>query len=204
MVEEQLRRRDITDERILEAMKRVPRHRFAPPELLAYAYDDHPLPIGHGQTISQPYIVALMTQLARPQPGSKALDIGTGSGYQAAVLAELVAEVYSIELLPKRAEEAAARLKRLGYAKVKTRAGDGYLGWPEAAPFDSILVTCGADHVPQPLFEQLKPGGVMVIPVGKLGDQVLRLISKGPKGERQERDLVSVRFVPLVRPDGTK
>ncbi|MCI0377743.1 MAG: protein-L-isoaspartate(D-aspartate) O-methyltransferase [Gemmataceae bacterium] len=200
MVEEQLMARKIKDAKVLQAMGRVPRHEFVPEDCRDLAYRDGPLPIGQGQTISQPYIVALMTEAAAPKPGQKMLEVGTGSGYQAAILADLGVEVYSIELLPKLAEEAATRLKRLGYAKVQTRTGDGYLGWPEAAPFDAVVVTCGADHVPAPLFEQLKPGGVLVIPVGKTGDQVLRVITKGPKGEKQVRELGPVRFVPLRRP----
>ena len=192
--------RGIKDERVLAAMRHVAREEFVPPGLRHQAYADEPLPIGYGQTISQPFIVAYMTEALEPQPGQKVLEVGTGSGYQAAVLAELVGEVYSIELLPELAKEAAGRLERLGYKNVKVKAGDGYLGWPEAGPFDAIMVTCGAKHVPGPLFEQLKPGGRMVIPVGAVADgQALLLVTKGPKGERVERELLPVRFVPLRR-----
>lgn len=200
MVDEQLRGRDIRNERVLAAMGRVPRHEFVPEELRPRAYADQPLPIGEGQTISQPYIVAFMTQAIDPKPGQRVLEVGTGSGYQAAVLAEVAGEVYSIELLPALAKRARATLDRLGYKGVHTRTGDGYKGWPEAAPFDAILVTCGADHVPAPLFEQLKPGGTLVIPVGdQIFGQSLRVITKGARGERQERDALPVRFVPLRR-----
>jgi protein-L-isoaspartate(D-aspartate) O-methyltransferase len=200
MVTEQLAARGIENERVLAAMGKVPRHEFVADSVRHAAYDDHPLPIGEGQTISQPYIVALMTELANPQPNHRVLEVGTGSGYQAAVLAELVAEVYTIELLPGLAESAESRLNRLGYGdKVHVRAGDGYLGWPDAAPFDSILVTCGADHVPEPLFDQLKPGGKMIIPVGPRSNQVLRVIEKDSRGKPRSRDVVPVRFVPLRR-----
>jgi protein-L-isoaspartate(D-aspartate) O-methyltransferase len=201
MVERQLSGRDIRDKRVLEVMGRVPRHLFVPDAVRDEAYEDHPLPIGEGQTISQPYIVALMTEAAAPQPKHRVLEVGTGSGYQAAVLAELAEKVYTIELVAELAKEAALRLKRLGYANVEVKEGDGYLGWKEAAPFDSILVTCGAEHVPKPLFEQLKPGGKMVIPVGEPPHRLwLRVVTKGPKGEEQSRDLIPVSFVPLRRP----
>jgi protein-L-isoaspartate(D-aspartate) O-methyltransferase len=200
MVEEQIKARGIKDERVLQAMAKVPRHEFVPKEERADAYRDGPLPIGHGQTISQPYIVALMTAEAKPRPEHRVLEIGTGSGYQAAVLAELVKEVYTIELVPALAEQAEDRLKRLGYRNVHTRIGDGYKGWPEAAPFDAVVVTCGADHVPEPLFEQLKPGGVLVIPVGKTpAEQSLLAITKDAGGGRTTRDLGPVRFVPFRR-----
>ncbi|MCI0685089.1 MAG: protein-L-isoaspartate(D-aspartate) O-methyltransferase [Gemmataceae bacterium] len=199
MVDEQIKDRGIKDERVLKAMHKVPRHEFVPEDYRSAAYQDRPLPIGLGQTISQPYIVALMTEAVTPKAGQRVLEVGAGSGYQAAVLAELGTEVYTIELLAKLAEQAQENLKRVGYKKVKVKAGDGYLGWPDAAPFDAIVVTCGAEHVPAPLFEQLKPGGKMVIPVGKTPDQVLYLITKGPNGERQERELAPVRFVPLRR-----
>ena len=200
MVELDLGGRDIRNRRVLAAMGKVPRHAFVPSRVAHLAYADRALPIGHEQTISQPYIVALMTQAADPQPEHKVLEVGTGSGYQAAVLAELVAEVYTIELVPALAREATARLKRLGYGNVHARAGDGYLGWPKAAPFDAILVTCGADHVPRPLWEQLKPGGKMVIPVGPPGRMWLRVLTKGADGKERSRDLTPVRFVPLRRP----
>jgi protein-L-isoaspartate(D-aspartate) O-methyltransferase len=200
MVAEQLIARRIKNERVLKIMGRVPRHEFVPASVRGAAYEDTPLPIGQNQTISQPYIVALMTELADPQPNQRVLEIGTGSGYQAAVLAELAGEVYTIELLPDLAKQAKARLERLGYRRVHVRTGDGYLGWPTAAPFDSIVVTCGADHVPEPLFQQLKPGGTMVIPIGKYpGVQSLRLITKGPHGDQQARDVLPVRFVPFRR-----
>jgi len=165
MVEQDLRGRDITDKRVLDAMGRIRRQEFVPPDLRNMAYADRPLPIGHDQTISQPYIVALMTQLVRPKPGSRALDIGTGSGYQAAVLAELCKEVYSVEILKPLADSAKKRLARLGYKNVTVRSGDGYRGWPKHAPFDLIIVAAAPDHVPQPLIDQLAPGGRLVIPV---------------------------------------
>jgi protein-L-isoaspartate(D-aspartate) O-methyltransferase len=200
MVDEQLAARGIRNTRVLEVIGRVPRHEFVPDALRQEAYADSPLPIGENQTISQPYIVAFMTEVIDPQPGQRVLEVGTGSGYQAAVLAELVGEVYTIELLPTLAEQARARLERLGYRNVHVRQGDGYLGWPEAAPFDAVVVTCGADHMPEPLFAQLKPGGTLVIPVGNtFGEQSLQVIHKGPHGERQSRDLLPVRFVPLRR-----
>ncbi len=166
MVEEQLQARDIDDPQVLAAMGRVPRHLFVPEALRFRAYADHPLPIGNGQTISQPYIVALMTQLAELEPDDVVLEIGTGSGYQAAVLSELVREVYTIEIVSDLAEQAKARLDELGYKNVTVRTGDGYLGWEEKSPFDAILVTAAAPEVPPPLVEQLAPGAVMVIPVG--------------------------------------
>jgi protein-L-isoaspartate(D-aspartate) O-methyltransferase len=191
MVEQQIQARGIQDESVLKAMGRVPRHEFVPKAERTNAYRDAPLPIGHGQTISQPYIVALMTAESRPRSEHRVLEIGTGSGYQAAVLAELV---------PALAADAKERLKVLGYSNVQTRAGDGYKGWPEAAPFDAVVVTCGADHVPEPLVEQLKPGGVLVIPVGKTPDeQSLLVITKDARGGRTTRDLGPVRFVPFRR-----
>ncbi len=200
MVEEQLVARDIQDQKVLAVLRRVPRHEFVLEKLRASAYSDQPLPIGHEQTISQPYIVAFMTEAVKPQKEHRVLEIGTGSGYQAAVLAELVKEVYTIELVKPLAEEATERLKRLDYKNVQVRAGDGYKGWPDKAPFDSIVVTCGADHVPAPLFEQLKPGGILIIPVGDdLSNQWLRVITKGPKGDKQEKKVMPVRFVPLKR-----
>jgi protein-L-isoaspartate(D-aspartate) O-methyltransferase len=201
MIEEQLKNRDITNERVLAAMGKVPRHEFVPPGVRGLAYGDYPLSIGHKQTISQPYIVALMTQLIDPQPDQRVLEVGTGSGYQAAVLAELVKDVYTIELIPELAKEAAARLKELGYKNVQVRAGDGYQGWPEAAPFDAIVVTCGAEHLPEPLFKQLKPGGKIVIPIGDTPDtQTLQVITRAADGTRQTREVAPVRFVPLRRP----
>lgn len=200
MVREQIAARDVTDPRVLGAMSRVPRHEFVPAEIRAYAYEDRPLPIGLDQTISQPYIVALMSELLEAEADDRILEVGTGSGYQAAVAAELVAEVYSIEIKPELASTAADRLERLGYENVTVRAGDGYLGWPERAPFDGILVTAGADHVPSPLVEQLRPGGRMVIPVGDVTTyQVLKVIEKRADGSYDERDVLPVRFVPLLR-----
>ncbi len=207
MVDEQLTPpdRNIKNERVLAAMRKVPRHEFVPEKQRDSAYEDRALPIGHQQTISQPFIVAFMTEAVNPQKEHRVLEVGTGSGYQAAVLAELVKEVYTIELLEPLAEEATARLKRLGYKNVFAKQGDGYLGWPDKAPFDSIVVTCGAEHVPEPLFKQLKPGGVMIIPVDdKDWGQMLRVVTKTMKGERQERKDLPVRFVPLVRPREAK
>ena len=184
---------------VLAAIGRVERHKFVPPGEVRYAYENRPLPIGHGQTISQPYIVALMTDLIEPDDGDVVLEVGTGSGYQAAVLAELVDHVYSIEIIEALATEAGARLQRLGYDNVTTRLGDGYYGWKEHAPFDSIIVTAAASHVPPPLIEQLKPGGRMVIPVGgRFMTQLLLLLEKGDGGEVVTRQIAAVRFVPLT------
>lgn len=181
-------------------MGKVPRHEFVPKSHHAQAYDDHALPIGQGQTISQPYIVAFMTEAIGPRRGQRVLEVGTGSGYQAAVLAELVGEVYTVELLPELAEAASKRLASLGYRNVHVKSGDGYQGWPDKGPFDAVVVTCGAKEIPRPLFEQLKPGGKMVIPVGDEGKvQTLRVVSKGSDGKREMRDLLRVRFVPLRR-----
>lgn len=196
MVETQLKARGIKDERVLKAMLKVPRHEFVPVPLRRYAYGDHPLDIGEGQTISQPYIVAFMTEALNPQPDHRVLEIGTGSGYQAAILAELVKEVYTIEIIPSLAKRAEATLKRLGYTNVKVKIGDGYRGWKEYAPFDGILVTCAPDHVPQPLVEQLKEGGRMVIPVGRGFAQELYVLEK--KGGKVIRKAVlPVLFVPM-------
>jgi protein-L-isoaspartate(D-aspartate) O-methyltransferase len=189
--------RDITDLSVLRAMGRVPRQMFVRPEDEDLAYADHPLPIGYDQTISQPYIVALMTQLARARPESRALDIGTGSGYQAAVLAEICKEVYSIEIIQPLAESAARRLAELGYTNVHVRHGDGYRGWPEHAPFDVIIVAAAPDHVPQPLIEQLAPGGRLVLPVGKFYQQLV-VIEKQPDGTIREIPGIPVSFVPMT------
>ncbi len=197
MVERQLRGRDITDRRVLDAMSRVPRHRFVPEAVIDDAYTDRPLPIGQGQTISQPYIVALMTQLARTRPNARALDVGTGSGYQAAVLAELVERVYSIEIVRSLADSARARLKSLEYDNIQVRFGDGYGGWPEHAPFDVIIVAAAPDHIPQPLIEQLAPGGRLVIPVGTYS-QNLMVVEKQPDGSIRKRSVAPVRFVPMT------
>lgn len=199
MVERQLKGfgRDIRNPRVLEAMGQVPRHEFVPETDRADAYEDYPLPIGYGQTISQPYIVAYMTERLEPRPTDKVLEVGAGSGYQAAVLARLVAEVYTIEIVEPLAQRAAADLKRLGFDNVKVRAGDGYQGWPEAAPFDAVIVTCAPDHIPQPLVDQLKDGGRMIIPVGTFGDQDLYLLEKRG-GEVRRKAVLAVRFVPMT------
>jgi protein-L-isoaspartate(D-aspartate) O-methyltransferase len=197
MVEEQLLGRDITNARLLAVMRKVPRHEFVPQRIRDQAYDDSPLPIGHGQTISQPYVVAFMTEKLEPQATDRVLEVGTGSGYQAAVLAELVKEVYTIEIVGPLARRAEAGLKRLGCTNVHVRAGDGYQGWPEAAPFDAIIVTCAPEAVPQPLIAQLKDGGRMIIPVGPMGNQQLVLLRK--EGGRLEKHAVlPVRFVPMT------
>ena len=199
MVDSQIAARGISDQATLQAMRRVPRHLFVPASLESEAYSDRPLPIGYNQTISQPLIVAHMTELARPAKGKKALEIGTGSGYQAAVLAEIVDTVYTIEIVPELAKESAARLKILGYKNIVVRHGDGYKGWPEHAPFDIILVTAAADHIPQPLKDQLAEGGRLVMPVGDPATvQQLILLTKR-KGKITEQRLEPVRFVPLKR-----
>lgn len=190
----------VEDAAVIEAMRVVPRHAFVPPEYLAQAYENHPLPIGHGQTISQPYIVAWMTQELELEAGDRVLEIGTGSGYQAAVLAELGMEVYSIEIIGALFEEAAARLAALGYGEVQLRHADGYFGWEEAAPFDAIIVTAAPDHVPQPLLRQLELGGMLVIPVGPVGGfQELWRIQRTGEESYETTSLGGVRFVPLVR-----
>jgi protein-L-isoaspartate(D-aspartate) O-methyltransferase len=187
-------------EDVLAAMRRTPRHAFVPTHLHNLAYADRPLPIGYGQTISQPYIVALMTDLLRLEPGGRALEIGTGSGYQAAVLAELGHEVYTIEIVPALAEQATQRLSEAGYDKVRVREGDGYFGWPDAAPFDGIVVTAATQQIPPPLMEQLKPGGRMVIPVGAaFMTQQLMLVEKQADGTVRTEALLPVLFVPLTR-----
>lgn len=198
MVQQQIRARGVADKRVLSAMARVPRHEFVPVEQGPYAYEDRPLPIGEGQTISQPYIVALMTELLELEAGDRVLEIGTGSGYQAAILAELTPHVYTIEILPKLAQRAEQTLRRLGYRQVKVNAGDGYLGWPEHAPFDAIIVTCAPERVPEPLREQLKDGGRMVIPVGpQWTGQTLYLLRK-QGGDLEQKAVIPVRFVPMV------
>ena len=197
MVAEQIRARDVRDPKVLAAMERVPRHRFVPEEASRFAHADQPLPIGSGQTISQPYIVAYMTEQLQVEPGHKVLEIGTGSAYQAAVLAELTKEVFTIEIVEELGRHAATLLRDLGYTHVRTRIGDGYGGWPEAAPFDRIIVTAAPDHVPQPLVDQLKVGGRMIIPVGR-DYQELLLITRTEAGVT-ERATIPVRFVPLTR-----
>jgi protein-L-isoaspartate(D-aspartate) O-methyltransferase len=200
MVAEQIQARGVRDARVLAAMRDVPRHRFVPASQETEAYQDRPLSIGHGQTISQPYIVALMTELVRPQPADRALEIGTGSGYQAAILSRLVSRVYTIEIVEPLARDAERRLTTLGFSNVTVRVGDGYAGWPEAAPFDVIVVTAAPDHVPPPLVAQLKPGGRLVIPVGPVfAVQELRLIEKDAAGEIHTRTVAPVAFVPLRR-----
>ena len=190
--------RPVFDERVMAAMARVPRHAFVPEDRRESAYDNRPLPIGHGQTISQPYIVALMTDLLELEADHVALEVGTGSGYQAAILAELVSRVYSIEIIEPLARAAAARLNRLGFDKVATRHGDGYYGWEAYAPFDAIIVTAAASHVPPPLIAQLKPGGRMVIPVGgSFLTQYLMMVEKDSQGRVTNRQILPVRFVPL-------
>jgi len=185
---------------VLDIMGKVPRHEFVPKEMEREAYADTPLPIGYGQTISQPFIVALMTHLIRASPHSTVLEIGTGSGYHAAVLSPLVKTVCTIEIIPRLGETAARRLKHLGYDNVQTKIGDGYFGWPECGPFDGILVTAAAGHVPPPLVKQLKPGGRMVIPVGSVfGPQFLTLVEKTGGGLITTRQLLPVQFVPLAR-----
>ncbi|CAN5289292.1 protein-L-isoaspartate(D-aspartate) O-methyltransferase [soil metagenome] len=198
MVDQQLARRGIEDSRVLKAMQDVPRHEFVPEDQQGWAYADSPLPIGHDQTISQPYIVAFMTEQLDPQPGDRVLEIGTGSGYQAAVLGELVDHVYTIEIVRPLAERASKTLGRLGYKNVTVKAGDGYQGWPEHAPFDAVIVTAAPEDVPQPLVDQLKEGGKMIIPVGKVGGvQELRLLRKSG-GKIEQEAMMPVRFVPMT------
>jgi protein-L-isoaspartate(D-aspartate) O-methyltransferase len=200
MVQTQIIARGVADTATLRAMRTVPRHEFVPYELRQHAYDDYPLQIGYEQTISQPYIVAFMTEQIRPRKGQRVLEIGTGSGYQAAVLAEIVDSVFTIELIGELAESAAARLRKMGYRNVLVHQGDGYQGWPEHAPFDAILVTAAAEEIPQPLLEQLKDGGTMVIPVGGVSDiQSLTVVRK--RGDRVFKEsILPVKFVPLIHP----
>jgi protein-L-isoaspartate(D-aspartate) O-methyltransferase len=196
MVATQIASRDVRDPRTLAAMRKVARHLFVPPALSGQAYEDHPLPIGHGQTISQPYIVAFMTEALGLEGGETVLEVGTGSGYQAAVLGEIAARVYTVEIVAPLAEEAAALLKRLGYANVEVKAGDGYLGWPERAPFDGIMVTAAAPRVPEPLKQQLKDGGRLILPVG---DEWQELVVVTRRGDRfEEKRVLPVRFVPMT------
>lgn len=199
MVQTDIQGRGIRDPAVLAAMRLVLRHEFVPAALRPVAYADHPLPIGMDQTISQPYIVAAMTEWARVTPGSIVLEIGTGSGYQAAVLSAIARRVFTIEIIPELGAGAASRLKRLGHTNVEVRVGDGYLGWPEQAPFDAILVTAGAEHVPRPLADQLRPGGRMVIPVGpSMAVQNLLVLEKQPDGSILTNTVMPVRFVPLT------
>jgi protein-L-isoaspartate(D-aspartate) O-methyltransferase len=198
MVEKQLKFRGIKDERVLSVMAKVPREEFIPVDARADAYEDGPLPIGYDQTISQPYVVAFMTEQLRPKPSDRVLEIGSGSGYQAAILAELVADVYTMEIVEPLAKSAEATLQRLGYNNVHIKAGDGYKGWPEEAPFDAVIVTCAPEKVPQPLVDQLKEGGRMVIPVGERFAQQLYLLEK-KDGQLKKSVTLPVRFVPMLR-----
>jgi protein-L-isoaspartate(D-aspartate) O-methyltransferase len=197
MVEAQLVARDIRNPAVLDAMRRVPRHEFVPEGLRDRAYDDGPLPIAAGQTISQPYIVAYMTQAIEPTKTDRVLEIGTGSGYQAAVLAELVKEVYTIEIVPELASSSSALLKKLRYTNIHARQGDGYAGWPDAAPFDKIVVTAAPESIPQALVDQLKVGGIMAVPVGR-GFQKMTLVRKTDKGSVTQ-ETMDVMFVPMIR-----
>lgn len=200
MVEEQIAYRGVKDKRVLDAMESVPRHVFIPEETRSYSYYDQPVPIGFGQTISQPYIVAFMTELLQAGSDDVVLEVGTGSGYQAAILARLVKRVYTIEIVNDLGKEAQKRLKTLGYDNVEVMIGDGYKGWPEHAPFDAIIVTAAAEHIPQPLIDQLKPGGRMVIPVGGVYVvQDLMLITKDASSKVIKESIIPVRFVPLLR-----
>ena len=200
MVEQQIRQRGVTDARVLDAMRTVPRERFVPPELLPQAYDDGPLPIGSGQTISQPYIVAYMTEALKVQPSHKVLEVGTGSGYQAAVLSHLVREVYTIEIVPELARRAETLLRSLNRTNVRVRTGDGYAGWPEQAPFDRVMVTAAPEELPRPLIDQLAEGGLLVAPVGaQSAPQWMTVVEKTKKGVVQRRT-IPVQFVPFTRP----
>lgn len=202
MVQKQIETRGVKDPRVLQALRQTPRHEFVPSELQAHAYEDRPLPIGQRQTISQPYIVALMTELLEVEPRHKVLEIGTGSGYQAAVLSPLLGRLYSIEIVPELARAAEKTLTRLGYKNVTVRLGDGYQGWPEEAPFDRIILTAAPPEIPQALVDQLRPGGRMVAPVGEGDRQQLVVLEKQMNGKLQRRTAIPVVFVPMVR--GTK
>ncbi|MFH1965805.1 MAG: protein-L-isoaspartate(D-aspartate) O-methyltransferase [Acidobacteriota bacterium] len=203
MVEQQIAARGVTDERVLEAMRKVERHQFVPDQYRAFAYSDRPLPIGEGQTISQPYVVAFMTEILELQKGEKVLEIGTGSGYQAAVLAEICNNVWTIEVNQTLADRARKVLEKTGYTDVHVRAGDGYLGWKEPSPFDAIIVTCAPSDVPETLLEQLSEGGRMIIPVDSRFGQELVLLKK-VKGELVRTEVLPVRFVPMINEDGVK
>jgi len=196
MVETQIKARGVKDPRVLSALLKVERHRFVSEEYLNSAYSDQPLPIGEGQTISQPYIVALMTELLELKGNEKVLEIGTGSGYQAAILAELAKEVYTIEIIEPLASMAKNRLLQLGYQNIKVKAGDGYLGWPEAAPFDAIIITCAPDHIPEPLIEQLKEGGCMALPVGAYAQELKKIVKRS--GKIETTNIIPVVFVPMT------
>lgn len=199
MVANQILAREVRDPNVLKAIRIVPRHAFIPSDVQRQAYYDYPLPIGKGQTISQPYIVAFMTEALQLDPNCTVLEIGTGSGYQAAVCAEIAREVYTIEIVPELAKSAAEQLKKLGYRNVFVRAGDGYFGWPEKAPFDAIIGTAAAGRIPPPLLEQLKPGGRMILPLtGPLGYEYLELVTKDKDGEVKRAKVMPVRFVPMT------
>ena len=202
MVKSQIESRGVRDPRILEAMRKVPRHRFVPEDLRRFAYDDSPISIGHGQTISQPFIVAFMTELLRPNSHYKVLDVGTGSGYQAAVLAEIVGTVHTIEIMPELKAQADTIFEHLGYGNIVSHAGDGYFGWPEAAPFDGIVVAAAPEKVPEPLLDQLAEGGRLVIPVGDTF-QFLEVFTREHDQIRHERN-IAVRFVPMTGTAGEK
>jgi protein-L-isoaspartate(D-aspartate) O-methyltransferase len=199
MVKQQIMARGIEDPGVLEAMRKVPRHLFVPEKYRAFSYRDHPLPIGQGQTISQPYIVAFMTEALDLKPNEKVLEIGTGSGYQAAILAELVKEVYTIEIVEKLGKRAQRTLEMLGYKNIHVKIGDGYMGWPEKAPFDAVIVTCAPERIPEALVQQLNDGGRMIIPVGKAGaiQELVRAVKK--KGKLKTKEVMRVRFVPMVK-----
>ncbi len=205
MIRRDIAGRGICDPETLDAMRTVPREEFVPVNLRSSAYYDRPLPIGYGQTISQPYIVAFMTEILNLQPASRVLEVGTGSGYQAAVLAEIAGEVFTIEIVEPLGVSAQTRLGSLGYTNVQTRIGDGYYGWPDQSPFDTIIVTAAASHIPPPLIEQLKPGGRMIIPVGSVMQvQHLLLVQKDLQGKVTQRSIMPVRFVPLTRGSGRR
>jgi protein-L-isoaspartate(D-aspartate) O-methyltransferase len=200
MVRQQIEARGITDQRVLNAMLKVERHLFVPPEQASLAYGDYPVPIGYGQTISQPYIVAFMSEALNLDRKTKVLEIGTGSGYQAAILAELCDSVFSVEIVPQLAQQANALLLRLGYRNIRVSSGDGYQGWPGHAPYQAIIVTCSPTHVPIPLIEQLDEGGKMIIPVGNANNQDLILLSK-KEGKLRQQAVLPVRFVPMINPN---
>lgn len=197
MVETQIIARGIKDKRVLDAMLKVERHLFVPEKYTHLAYNDYPLPIGHEQTISQPYIVAIMTELIKPEKSDRVLEIGTGSGYQAAILAELCAQVYTIEIIPELANSARLLLEKLGYKNIKVKIGDGYLGWEENAPYDKIMITCAPEEIPKPLIEQLKEGGIIVAPVGGYFQELV--VAKKEKGKIIKKSIIPVRFVPMIR-----
>jgi protein-L-isoaspartate(D-aspartate) O-methyltransferase len=203
MVDRQIKARGVKDQDVLDAMLKVKRHRFVPEEYIDQAYEDHPLPVGEGQTISQPYIVAVMTEMLELDRNSRILEIGTGSGYQAAVLAEICDSVYSIEIFESLANRAKNTLQSLNYNNVFIKTGDGYKGWPEHSPFDAIIVTCAPTHIPQPLKDQLAEGGRMIIPVGEYYSQDLILLEK-KNGKLKEKNVLPVRFVPMIDDNGTK